>query len=167
MAPWAVSDTLAYGFVAFDSGSCGQCFQLEFSGTTSSNYDDPGSAAIANKVMIVQVLNTGVGASHFDLLVPGGGVGAFDACSSQWNAQGGLGDTYGGFFTQCRSQNPGDHAAAQQCARDRCQQVFGNGMQDLLDGCLWWVDWASIADNPNVQYGQVDCPAAISGVSGM
>ena len=141
--------------------------QLEFTGTTSSNYDDPGSAAISNKVMIVQVVNTG-GINHFDLLVPGGGVGDFDACSSQWNASGDLGDRYGGFFTQCRSQNGGNHSAAQQCARDKCNQVFGGGgKEDLLSGCLWWVDWANLADNPNLQYGQVSCPSAITAKSGM
>jgi hypothetical protein len=40
-------------------------------------------------------------------------------------------------------------------------------MDALLDGCLWWVDWAHIADNPNLRYGQVDCPAAIRAASGM
>ena len=87
---------------------------------------------------------------------------------SQWNASGDLGDRYGGFFTQCRSQNGGNHSAAQQCARDKCQQVFGgDGMADLLSGCLWWVDWANLADNPNLQYGQVSCPSAITAKSGM
>ncbi|MEI8634903.1 hypothetical protein P4S72_28405 [Vibrio sp. PP-XX7] len=40
------------------------------------------------KTMIVQALNIGydVSGGQFDLLVPGGGVGAFNACSAQWGS---------------------------------------------------------------------------------
>jgi hypothetical protein len=168
MAPWAVSDTLAYGFAAFNAGSCGTCYQLEFTGTSSAGYDDPGAASIAHKIMIVQTVNRGgIAGSQFDLLVPGGGVGDFDACSRQWNAQGDLGERYGGFFLECRKQN-GDHGAIKQCARTKCESMFSEGSEaDLLAGCLFWVDWANVADNPNFKYGQVACPADISAVSGM
>ncbi len=168
MAPWAVSDTLAYGYAAFNDGACGACYQIEFTGSSSAGYDDPGSAAIANKVLIVQTLNRGgIGGGQFDLLVPGGGVGDFDACTSQWGS-GNLGERYGGFFLECRKQNSGNHDGAKTCARNRCQEVFGSGgRDDLLAGCLWWVEWANMADNPNLRYGQVDCPPDISQRSGM
>ncbi len=169
MSPWAVSDTLAYGFAAFNEGSCGQCYQLEFTGVSSSGWDDPGSAAISNKIMIVQTLNRGgIDQGQFDLLVPGGGVGDFDACSTQWNATGNLGERYGGFFLECRNQNGGNHEGAKQCARNKCNEIFNEDDQaELLAGCLFWVDWAHLADNPNFNYGPVECPEAISSVSGM
>ena len=166
MAPWALSDTLAYGFAAFNEGNCGACYQIEFTGTSSSGYDDPGSASLRGKVMIVQKLNTGgIGGGQFDLLVPGGGVGDFDACSHSWGSSD-LGERYGGFFLQCRNQNAGNHDAAKTCARNKCQQVFA-GKPDLLDGCTWWVDWADMADNPNFNYQQVSCPSAFQPISGM
>lgn len=168
MSAWAASDTLAYGFAAFNAGACGSCYQLEFTGTSSAGYDDPGSAALSNKIMIVQTLNRGgIGQGQFDLLIPGGGVGDFDACSSQWNAQGNLGERYGGFFLECRNQNNGNHEGAKTCARNKCNEIFGGPDQgELLDGCLFWLDWANMADNPNFRYGQVDCPEAISDASG-
>lgn len=168
MAPWAVSNTLAYGFAAFNAGGCGLCYQLEFTGTSSAGYDDPGAASISNKIMIVQTVNRGgIAGGQFDLLVPGGGVGDFDACSRQWNASGNLGERYGGFFLECRKQN-GEHGAIKECSRNRCEQMFSDPSEaDLLAGCLFWVDWANVADNPNFKYAQVDCPDAISAVSGM
>jgi len=166
MAPWSLSSTLAYGFAAHNDGSCGTCYQLEFTGTSSSGYDDPGSASLVGKVMIVQTLNRGgIGGGQFDLLIPGGGVGDFDACSSSWGTSD-LGERYGGFFLACRNQNNGNLEAAKSCARSKCEQVFA-GKADLLDGCLFWVDWANMADNPNFRYGQVNCPSEISSASGM
>lgn len=52
--------------------------------------------------MIVQVTNTGsdLGKNHFDIAMPGGGVGLFNGCSAQWNASvDGWGDRYGGVHT--------------------------------------------------------------------
>ena len=70
-SPWAVSDDLAYGFAAVSSSNaaCCQCYELTFTST-----------AIAGKKMIVQATNTGgdVGATQFDLAMPGGGFGIFD-----------------------------------------------------------------------------------------
>ena len=44
------------------------------------------TGSVAGKTMIVQILNIGgdVGGNQIDLLIPGGGVGAFNACSNQW-----------------------------------------------------------------------------------
>ena len=64
--PWAVSDTLAYGFAATtisggtEASWCCACYELTFTST-----------AIAGKTMIVQATNTGgdLGANQFDLAV--------------------------------------------------------------------------------------------------
>lgn len=170
--PWAVSDTLAYGFAAVPANGdiCGRCYQLEFDGTGHSNQQDAGSVALKGKTMIVQATNIGfdVGGGQFDILTPGGGVGAFDACSYQWNvSKAELGATYGGFMSFCQQQG-GDHAAIQQCVLGRCAAVFDEpNMADLLAGCEWYVDWYEAADNPNLRYQEVPCPAALVAISGI
>ena len=61
-SPWAVSDSLAYGFTAVSGSNptCCQCYQLTFT-----------SGPVSGKKMIVQATNTGgdVGATQFDLAV--------------------------------------------------------------------------------------------------
>ncbi len=161
MAPWAVADNLAYGFAATPSGGndCGKCYQLEFTGSGQHNANDPGSKSLAGKTMIVQATNVGgdVGGGQFDLLIPGGGVGAFNGCSQQWGVSD-LGAQYGGFLTSCN----GDVS----CLRQKCQEVF-SGKPDLLDGCLFHVEWMQGADNPQLRYAQVPCPSELTQISGM
>jgi hypothetical protein len=168
MAPWAVSSTLAYGYAAVaNSGSvCGRCYQVEFTGSSHNAGNDPGSAAIKNKTMIVQVTNVGgVQSNQFDLLIPGGGVGDFDACTSQWGTSD-IGARYGGFLSSCKSA--GSHSAVKSCVAQRCQNVFGSkGFTDLYNGCMWFVDWFEVADNPNLVFIPVTCPAALTTASGM
>jgi hypothetical protein len=161
MAPWSVSSKVAYGFAAFNGAACGTCFQLDFSGSSHNGNSDAGSQSLSGKHMIVQVINTGgIGGGQFDLLVPGGGVGDFNACSSQWGTSD-LGAQYGGFFLSCAQQNNYNYEPSRTCAKNWCQKVF-SGKQDLLDGCLWYVDWAGMADNPNLTYGQVSCPPELT-----
>lgn len=172
-APWAVSDTLAYGFAAVPSQGdvCGRCYQLDFDGTGHYNAQDPGSVALTGKRMIVQATNIGfdVGGGQFDILTPGGGVGLFDACSYQWGVQTSeLGATYGGFMTKCQEQNPGDHGKQKECVLGRCAAVFDEpGLANLKQGCEWYVGWYEAADNPNLKYQEVACPAALVAVSGI
>lgn len=75
---------MAYGFAAaVIAGSnqyewCCSCYQLTFTG-----------GPVAGRQMIVQVTNTGhdLGHDHFDIQIPGGGVGYFNqGCMAQWNA---------------------------------------------------------------------------------
>ena len=154
-APWAVSDTLSYGFVAAAHGnySCGKCFQFTFNGQGAAN-----SASLKDKSMIVQVLNTGgdVAEEQFDLLVPGGGVGQFNACSNQWGSSD-LGAQYGGFATTCKND------AA--CIKNKCNTIFA-GKPDLMAGCDWYLNWFGGADNPKFQYKEIACPQAIKNKSG-
>jgi len=95
-SPWAVSDTLAYGFAAThiagesESDWCCSCYELTFTST---------SLATSGKKMIVQATNTGgdLNSNQFDLAIPGGGVGIFNGCTTEWGApSSGWGAQYGG-----------------------------------------------------------------------
>jgi len=166
--PWAVSDTLAYGFAAVNQGSdyCGRCYQLQFTGTSHNSSNDAGSQSLAGKTMIVQAINTGgVDGTQFDLLIPGGGVGDFNACSTQWGTSD-LGEQYGGFFLACQKSNNFDYAKSKACAAAKCQSVFGS-KADLLAGCNFFVNWFGAPDNPALKYKEVTCPDAITSLSGL
>jgi hypothetical protein len=100
-----------------------------------------------------------VGGDQFDLLVPGGGVGQFNACSNQWGiSSSALGAQYGGLLTDCN--------ADPDCMKQKCQSVFGS-MPALLAGCTWFTNWYGSADNPSVTYKQVPCPSQITSKSGI
>ncbi len=94
LVPWAVNDNLAYGFAAAyltgqnEQSWCCACYELNFL-----------SGPVQGKKMVVQVTNTGgdLGENHFDIQMPGGGVGLFNGCAPQWGApDAGWGDRYGG-----------------------------------------------------------------------
>ncbi|KAI1344544.1 endoglucanase from Humicola Insolens At 1.7a resolution [Xylariaceae sp. FL0016] len=142
-SPWAVNDDLAYGFAATaisggsESSWCCACYELTFTST-----------ALSGKKMIVQSTNTGgdLGSNQFDILMPGGGVGIFDGCKSEFGTS--LpGDQYGGISS-----------------RDQCDDA--SMPESLRDGCYWRFDWFQNADNPSVTFEQVQCPSDITAVSG-
>jgi len=150
-APWSVSDNLSYGFAATNASgggkNCGKCYRLDFK-----------DGGLSGKTMIVKVSNIGgdVGDSHFDIMIPGGGVGIYNALSNQVQQSGvtpNLGSQYGGFRAQC--------GASESCIRGMCDSNFKN-LPDLKAGCYWYIDWYKMADNPNVTSGEVDCPAALN-----
>jgi len=98
--------------------------------------------------MIVQVTNTGsdLSTSHFDIQIPGGGVGIFNGCSSQWGAPSdGWGARYGGV------------ASAADCATLPAQ---------LQAGCQFRFGWFKNADNPTMTYKEVTCPTELTSISG-
>ncbi|ORY36046.1 endoglucanase-5, partial [Neocallimastix californiae] len=141
--PWAVNDNVAYGFVAagFNGGSqkdwCCTCQRLEFT-----------SGPIAGKQMVVQITNTGgdLSNNHFDIQMPGGGVGIFNGCSSQFGApKDGWGDRYGGV----------------KSAAD-CSQL----PTELQEGCKWRFNWFKNADNPSVTFERVQCPKELTDITG-
>ena len=156
-APWAADDTLAYGFAAHNGVPCGRCYQLQFSGS-SHNGNSASAAALNGKTMIVQVINIGgIESDQFDLLIPGGGVGQFNACSTQWGSSD-LGAQYGGFLAGCN----GDKT----CVQNKCTTVFAN-KPELLAGCDWFTTWFGAADNPNFTFKQIACPSAVTQRSGL
>jgi hypothetical protein len=151
-APKAVNDCLSYGYIAKTNPNCGQCYRIQFTGEGQHNAADPGSQLLKGKQMIVKVSNTGgdVANNQFDLMIPGGGVGQFNACSKQWSASE-LGAQYGGFLTNCS----GTHSAKKECVRQNCSKIPAGPARD---GCLWFVDWFQVADNPKFTSQQTDCP---------
>lgn len=157
-APRAIGTNVSYGFVAVPNPSCGTCYHLQFTGTGRHNPNDPGAKAIAGKHMIVQVTNTGgdVAGNQFDLMIPGGGVGINpNTCPSQWGVSGSdLGPSAGGFLSTCS----GTHAQKKECVRQKCNLIPEG---DARDGCLWFVDWYQVADNPNFKYEPIQCPGDI------
>jgi hypothetical protein len=159
-APWSVSDTLSYGFAAYNNVDCGTCFQLQFTGKGQYNSADPGSNAISGKTLIVQIINIGdIGANQFDLLIPGGGVGAnTTGCPSQWGNID-IGQTSGGVLASCGT-------GGASCVQQKCQAAFGNNPQ-MLAGCNWFSGWFKAADDPQIVFQKIACPAAISAKSGM
>lgn len=103
------------------------------------------SGPVAGKTMVVQSTSTGgdLGSNHFDINMPGGGVGLFDGCTRQF---GGLpGAQYGGISS--RSQCDSFPAA-------------------LKPGCQWRFDWFQNADNPNFTFKQVQCPSELTSRTG-
>ncbi|KAL9614048.1 MAG: hypothetical protein Q9167_001463 [Letrouitia subvulpina] len=97
--------------------------------------------------MIVQATNTGtdVSSAQFDLAMPGGGFGMFDACTKEWNATPEVwGDQYGGMHSNQCSKIP----------------------EPVQPGCNFRWDWMQGADNPDVDYETVDCPAEIVAKTG-
>jgi len=137
--PWAINDSLSYGFAAGHlSGKterdwCCSCYEFTFT-----------SGPVNGKKMIVQVTNTGgdLGHNHFDLQIPGGGVGIFNGCQNQWGTGGdGWGQRYGGVGS-----------------RAECSQL----PTQLQAGCHWRFDWFQNADNPTMNLRRVKCPAEIT-----
>ena len=172
MAPIAVNDSLSYAYVAGPGSqtTCGKCFHLQYNGSFKSagesNAPKATHQALKGKHIVVMTSNIGhdVEAGQFDLMVPGGGVGAFDALSTQVNGQGiNWGAGFGGFLTECQNGMKCGYDSTLQCYQDcikeMCDAAFGNaGFPNLLRGCHWFADWFMAADNPTYNWEEVECP---------
>jgi hypothetical protein len=115
--PYAVNDTLAYAFAANSTGNCGKCFMLQFIDEWNYGATRPSHRGLKGKTLIVMVNNFGVSKSAFDIMIPGGGVGMYNAVSEQLGLPsqpqqqtdpsqqpqnyGVLGAQYGGLLTEC------------------------------------------------------------------
>ncbi|CAO3662095.1 unnamed protein product [Umbelopsis ramanniana] len=141
--PWAINDNLSYGFAASnlvgltETQWCCTCYALTFT-----------SGPVAGKTLVVQITNTGgdLNGNQFDLEIPGGGVGIYNGCTSQWNApSSGWGAQYGGV------------SSASDCSSLPSQ---------LQAGCQWRFNWFQNADNPSVSFQQVQCPVALTSITG-
>nr|XP_023016323.1 endoglucanase-like [Leptinotarsa decemlineata] len=141
-SPYLVNETLAFGFSAssFHGGAetshCCLCVLLSF------------KDHLAGKQMLVQLINTGsdLGHNHFDLAIPGGGVGLFNmGCTYQWGAPvNGWGERYGGV------------SSIEEC--DELPDV-------LQEGCRFRFTFLEGDDNPALSFYQVKCPAELIDIS--
>ena len=98
---------------------------------------------MSGKQLIVQVTNTGgdLNNNHFDLQMPGGGVGMFNGCKSQFSGNYDGGAQYGG--------------VSQRTDCDKLPAI-------IRSGCYWRFDWFMNADNPTMNFRPVPCPAALT-----
>jgi len=137
--PWAVSEVLSYGYAAAsiegltEADWCCRCYALTFT-------EGPAKG----KQLVVQVTNTGgdLGANHFDLQIPGGGVGIFNGCSTQFNTDtDGWGERYGGVGK-----------------RSDCDLL----PEDIRTACYWRFDWFLGSDNPAMVFDEVECPIELT-----
>ncbi|MCL2206873.1 MAG: hypothetical protein FWB90_02120 [Fibromonadales bacterium] len=182
--PYAVNDTLAYAFAATSEGICGSCFMLQFTGTwgNTDGGEGPGRVthkALKGKTLIVMASNTGVGTNRYDIMIPGGGMGACKSLHTQLGYADMLevGAVMGGLLQECTDGTrdypyahrrggltPIDRATldeTQDCLRAKCNRVFDKPgvAQSLLKGCLWHADWFMAADNPTALVKKLDkCP---------
>jgi hypothetical protein len=158
-SPWYDSGTnMSYGFAAKNGVTCGACFMLQFTGESNSG-QNAGAAAMKGQQMVVQAINIGgIAQDQFDLLIPGGGVGAMNGCATQWGSSTDLGAQYGGLLSECNTDPT--------CMKGKCQSVFGS-MPALKAGCDWFTGWFSSADNPKLVYKQVSCPSQLSSKTGL
>ena len=144
-APWKVGN-VSFGYVAVNDGACGDCYQLNFPN---------------GEVMVVMKSNIGSINGKFDIMIPGGGVGDFDALTRQVKNSGvsnpDMGQRYGGFRLACNN--------SVDCVKNRCNSVFAN-LPDLKAGCLWYANTLGGSpasfDNPRVKYQKVDCPKELT-----
>jgi hypothetical protein len=141
--PWAVNDKLAYGFAAAhipglsQQEVCCSCYELHFT-----------TGPVEGKTMVVQVINKGddVAEHQFDLQIPGGGVGIFNGCTSQWNAPAnGWGQKLGGISS-----------------RQECNSL----PNPIRKGCFFRFDWFKGANNSKMTYSKVSCPSKLVSITG-
>src|SRR5690606_27188384 len=125
-APWAYSSEVSFGFAATHAGAgetCGTCYKIQFTGSSHNGGNDPGSAALSGKVMIVMATNIGgdvSGDGQLDLLIPGGGTGAAYGCDVAWGVTDkehpDMGELYGGLRSDC---NSGDLNSIKTCVANK------------------------------------------------
>lgn len=155
--PQIVNDTIAYAFAATPGGGsdCGKCYMLTFKGTGASATNTPTDdhhRKIKGKHLIVMSSNIGYDVSHnqFDLMIPGGGPGAFNGCGKMGISCAGA--QYGGFLTTCNYDK--------SCLIKMCNSEYSN--ESLRNGCLFLANWMEAANNPEIEFVQVECPAALA-----
>jgi hypothetical protein len=168
---------VAYAFAATPGGSnsCGKCYELEFTGGFQHGTPYATHQAISGRRLIVMASNIGydVAGGQFDVMIPGGGLGAFDSFSEQighsssLNAfPSSLGQRYGGFLADCENElrwGNGTLAQYQTCLRNKCDAAFtGTAQAQLREGCRFYADWFMAANNPQVRWREVACPAILA-----
>ena len=164
--PIIVSDKLAYAFAATpgNDATCGKCFALTFNGQgkyeTKKNHE-----MLKGKTLVVMASNIGydVQGGQFDIMIPGGGFGAFNGCSQMgWNIPQNS-TTYGGLLSDCENESGYDgdvYSKRKECLTKKCNSAFANDTE-AKEGCLFLATWMEAAGNPQHTYKEVPCPEAL------
>lgn len=160
--PIVVNDTLAYAFAAVPGsagGECGKCFDLAFTG--KGKYSTDNHTKLKGKHLIVIASNIGydVEQGQFDVMIPGGGYGIFDGCSSKmgWGPQG---ERYGGLLSQCENESGYKAGTYKSCLTNKCNSSFSSD-PIAKEGCLFLANWMNAAGNPLHEFKEVKCPQAL------
>ncbi len=161
-----VKDGIGYAFGAVpgadSTGTCGKCFKLTFTG--EGKFETQGNhKALKGKQLIIMASNIGydVEGGQFDIMIPGGGVGAYNGCSDTLGDN--LGERYGGLLSECEAEVGYDGSEEEiylnrkQCLTKKCNKVFAN-IEQALKGCMFLVDFLEAAGNPALTYEPVTCP---------
>ncbi|SMG35302.1 glycosyl hydrolase family 5 [Fibrobacter sp. UWB13] len=162
--PFTIDGCTEMGFAfaavpASDGGDCGKCYQLTFTGKGKYS-TDANHQAIKNKKLIIMTTNIGgdVQQGQFDIMIPGGGVGMFNGCSSMgWGNQGAQ---YGGLLSNCETEKNYKPAATLTCLKEKCNSVF-SGDSKAKQGCLFLAEFMHGAGNPMHNYVEVECPEVL------
>ena len=154
---------MAFAFAAVpasNGGQCGKCFQLTFTGEGHYSSTNANTKKLKGKKLIIMVTNIGgdVNQGQFDIMIPGGGVGAFNGCSQMgWGSQG---QQYGGLLSDCETETKYSAAKYKSCLTEKCNKSFSNDEQ-ARKGCLFLADWMGAAGNPEHNYVEVECPQVL------
>ncbi|WP_290762563.1 glycosyl hydrolase family 5 [Fibrobacter sp. UBA4297] len=162
--PFTIDGCTEMGFAfaavpASDGGSCGKCYQLTFTGKGKYS-TDANHKAIQGKKLIIMTTNIGgdVQQGQFDIMIPGGGVGMFNGCSSMgW---GGQGQQYGGLLSDCEVESKYNAKKTLTCLENKCNSVFSNDAK-AKQGCLFLAGFMHAAGNPLHDYVEVECPQVL------
>lgn len=156
--PIIINNDYAYAFAATPGGGndCGKCYMLTFKGTGAVATSTPTNDAhrsIQGKKLIVMSNNIGYDVNHgqFDIMIPGGGPGAFNGCRQMGISCAGA--QYGGFLTECNYKK--------DCLINMCNQEYSS-KPSLKAGCLFLANWMNAANNPEVDYVEVECPSELT-----
>lgn len=162
--PFTIDGCTEMGFAfaavpASDGGDCGKCYQLTFTGKGKYSTDD-NHRYIKGKKLIIMTTNIGgdVQQGQFDIMIPGGGVGMFNGCSSMgWGNQGAQ---YGGLLSDCETEKNYKPAATLSCLKEKCNSAFGSDAK-AKQGCLFLAEFMHGAGNPMHDYVEVECPEVL------
>ena len=165
--PFTVDGCTEYAFAfaavpASNGGQCGHCYELTFTGEGHYNSTNANTKKLKTqgKKLIVMASNVGADVSQgqFDVMIPGGGVGIYNGCSSMgWGDQG---QQYGGLLSDCETANNYDASKYASCLTNKCNSVFANDATAKA-GCLFLANWMNAAGNPEHTYKEVECPEVL------
>lgn len=164
-------DNIGFAFAAVPAfkSACGRCFELTFTGQgkyeTKMNHQK-----LQGKKLIVMASNVGgdVSNGQFDIMIPGGGYGAFDGCSGKmdWGDMRNS-ERYGGLLSDCENQvgysgnDSQIYTKRKECLVGKCNSIFAKD-EAAKEGCLFLANFMEAAGNPTHTYKEVECPKELA-----